>query len=175
MTDLVAVADVVCQLNAWEKDRVEDVDFDARLNGFSRASEMVATRDDVSIDVVLPLLNNATFTLLHVSPRQNVELYVEFCVFSPKKWFCATRRPTSSASSLQEPKTARKRAYFLLEPADVQCLQMLGSPLYFEPLFPTTSCRRSKRGSRLQRTYVYVMSASAQTSSAVLSLSFFSM
>ena len=85
MTDLVAVADVVCQLNAWEKDRVEDVDFDARLNGFSRASEMVATRDDVSIDVVLPLLNNATFTLLHVNLKAKCRIICRILCFQSEE------------------------------------------------------------------------------------------
>eukprot|EP00118_Oscarella_pearsei_P012476 m.92302 g.92302 ORF g.92302 m.92302 type:complete len:2568 (+) comp36728_c0_seq4:63-7766(+) len=64
VTDLMPVVSIVRQLNAWEESRVEDVDFERRLSGFSQASDVVIS-EDVSVEVILPLLKNAMFTLLH--------------------------------------------------------------------------------------------------------------
>jgi hypothetical protein len=51
-------------LNAWDRSRVDDVDFDSRLLGFHEASELVAG-EPVDCDCLLPLVFSGCHTILH--------------------------------------------------------------------------------------------------------------
>jgi U3 small nucleolar RNA-associated protein 20 len=63
-TDLSPIARMLQHLNAWDRSRVDDVDFDSRLLGFHEASELVAG-EPVDCDCLLPLVFSGCHTILH--------------------------------------------------------------------------------------------------------------
>ena len=65
-SDLAPVARILQQLNSWDKSRVEDVDYDSRLLGFSAANELV-DGEPIECDLLLPLVSSSCHTILHVS------------------------------------------------------------------------------------------------------------
>lgn len=54
------------QMNAWDKSRLEEVDYDSRLLGFTAAREFLETKQ-LCCNLLLPLVAAGCHTLLHVS------------------------------------------------------------------------------------------------------------
>ena len=60
------VADIVYQLNAWSPERVDEPDYNARIEGFCAGKKLLSTTG-IDAEMILPILNNALFYVLTVS------------------------------------------------------------------------------------------------------------
>ena len=56
-----------CQMNAWNKRRLDEPDFDARLDGFSDADQFLVTMETPDTELIQMLIHNCTYFLANVS------------------------------------------------------------------------------------------------------------